>query len=50
MNACINVCDVHIHWCIMYKYGVQNMHDDGEYLQNILLKKSKPNTNNNNNL
>ncbi len=25
------------------------MHDDGEYLQNILLKKSKPNANNNNN-
>jgi hypothetical protein len=25
------------------------MYDDGEYLQNILLKKSKPNANNNNN-
>jgi len=25
------------------------MYDDGEYLQNILLKKSKPNENNNNN-
>ncbi len=24
------------------------MYNDGEYLQNILLKKSKPNTNNNN--
>ncbi len=34
----------------MYKYGVQHMYEDGEYLQNILLKKSKPNTNNNNNL
>jgi hypothetical protein len=33
----------------LYKYGVQNMYDDGEYIQNILLKKSKPNTNNNNN-
>jgi hypothetical protein len=25
------------------KYGIQNMYNDGEYLQNILLKTSKPN-------
>jgi hypothetical protein len=43
MNVCINVCNVYIHWCIMYKYDVWNMYDDGEYLQNILLKKSKNN-------
>jgi hypothetical protein len=33
----------------MYKYGIWNIYNDGEYLQNILLKNSKPNTNNNNN-
>jgi hypothetical protein len=43
MNACINVHNVYIHWCVEYNY------DDGEYLQNILLKKSKPNVNSNNN-
>ncbi len=32
----------------MYKYGIQNMYDDGKYFQNILLRKSKPNANNNN--
>ncbi len=26
----------------MYKFGIQNMYDDGEYFQNILLKKFKP--------
>ncbi len=32
----------------MYKYGLQNIYDDGEYFQNILSKKSEPNINNNN--
>ncbi len=32
----------------MYKYGIQNMYNDGKYLQNILLRKSKPNANNDN--
>ncbi len=41
MNVCINVCTMYIHWCIMHKYDIWNMHDDSEYLQNILLKKSK---------
>jgi hypothetical protein len=50
MNACINVHDVYIHRCVMYNYGIRNMYDHGEYFQNILLKKSKPNVNNNNNL
>jgi hypothetical protein len=34
----------------MYRYGVQNMYDDDEILQNILLKESKPNTNSYTNL
>jgi len=62
MYACIHVYNVYIHLCIMYKYGIQNMYNDGEYLWNILLKKSnqmkiiiyfkksKPNANNNFNL
>jgi hypothetical protein len=33
---------------IMYKYGIWNMYDDGQYFQNILLR--KPNANNNNNI
>jgi hypothetical protein len=28
------------------KFGIQKTYDDGEYLQNILLKKFKPNINN----
>jgi len=34
----------------MYKYGIWNMCDDGEYFFKTLFKKSKPNVNNNNNL
>ncbi len=34
----------------MYKYGLRNIYDDGEYFQNILFKKSEPNINNKNNL
>jgi hypothetical protein len=33
----------------MYKYGLRNIYIDGEYIQNILFKKSEPNINNNNN-
>jgi hypothetical protein len=32
MNACMNICNVNIHWCIMNKYGLQNIYNDGEYL------------------
>jgi hypothetical protein len=39
MNVCINVCNVYIHWCIMYKYDIKNMYDGNEYLQNIFLIK-----------
>ncbi len=42
--------NLYMHWCIMYKYGIQNMYDDDEILQNILFKESKPNTNNYTNL
>jgi hypothetical protein len=41
VNVCVNVCYVYIHWCILYKYDVQNMYDGSEYLQNILFLKIK---------
>jgi hypothetical protein len=47
MRALMYVMCIYID-VIMYKYGIQNMYDDGEYFQNILLRKSKPNANNNN--
>jgi hypothetical protein len=40
MNVWVNVYNVYIHWCIMYKYDIQNMYDGSEYLQNILFKRS----------
>jgi hypothetical protein len=45
--AYMYVMCIHIDF-IMYKYGIWNMYNDGQYFQNILLWKSKPNTNNNN--
>jgi hypothetical protein len=50
MNACIDVCNVYIPCCIMYKYSSWNIYDDGEYFQNILLKIPNQNANNNNNV
>jgi len=35
---CVNVCNVYIHWCIMYKYDIQNIYDGSEYIQKKLFK------------
>jgi hypothetical protein len=42
MNVCINVYNVYIHWCIMYKCNIQTCTYGGsEWCQNILLKNTR---------
>lgn len=41
-NLCIDVCNTYTHSFYMNNYDIWNIYDNGEYIQNLLLQKSKP--------